>query len=293
MAIDDRFVAEAEMIDADPPQIARRPRRLGFIGGGRMAQALAAGLARSGAPDGSGIRFHDPVPAASAAFLSSVPGSLPCDDNRTLIGDSDVVLLAVKPHSVALALRDRQSDLRGRLVISVVAGLTLERLAELVGHSRLIRTMPNTPALVGYGASALAAGSDATVEDRDWARELFETVGLAIEVPESSLDAVTGLSGCGPAYVLAIIEGLADGGVRLGLPRDIAQRLAIRTVAGAALLAEQTGTHPAILREQVTSPGGATAAGLAALEEGAVKFHLQAAVTAAAQRAAELGRPSE
>lgn len=255
-----------------------------------MAQALARGIAENPSTRGWSIAFHDPSPAAAESFQKSVPQARLCQDNQAVCQSSELVLLAVKPQLVADVLPRLATDLADRLVLSVVAGLKLERLASMIGHHRIVRAMPNTPALVGEGATAFAPGSKCSAADRALVASALGAVGWAAEVPERMLDAVTGLSGSGPAYVMLIIEGLADGGVRMGLPRDIAHQLAVRTVLGSARLVEQTGEHPAILREQVTSPGGTTAAGLAALEQGAVRYHLQAAVEAAARRAFELGQ---
>lgn len=269
---------------SSPPSAAR----LGFIGGGRMAQALAAGIAQR-SEGSSSIRFHDPNAGANEAFRRLVPGSIACDDNRRLVAESDLIVLAVKPPYVDAALA-AAGDLTGKLVLSVVAGRTLADLAGPVGHRRIVRAMPNTPALVGWGATCYSLGAGVLDGDRERVEDLLASVGLAFEIPESALDAVTGVSGSGPAYVLLMIEALADGGVRMGLPRELALRLAARTVAGAGVLVERTGTHPALLREQVTSPGGTTAAALATLEAGAVRSHVQEAVRAAALRAAEMGR---
>lgn len=175
------------------------------------------------------------------------------------------------------------------LLISIAAGVRIESIAKWTGSTRIIRVMPNTPCLVSAGAAAFAASPGATAEDRQFVKEWFSTIGYAAEVSENLLDAVTGLSGSGPGYVFTLIEALADGGVLVGLPRDVALRLAAQTFLGAAKMVLETGEHPAALRDRVTSPGGTTIAGLKALEAGAARDALMSAVAAATNRAKELG----
>jgi len=259
--------------------------KLGFIGGGRMAQAMAARLVAINPPEFSPIiHFHDPSPLATRDFSRNVQDSRAEPNNQAVCRASDIVLLAVKPAVVESAFERLAGSLDGRLVISVAAGVTLERLQRLAGHDRVIRTMPNTPALIGKGITAIAPGKGVSEADWKLTEVIFSSIGSFERVSESQLDAVTGLSGSGPAYVFLMIEALADGGVMMGLPRDLALRLAIQTVAGAAELAQASDLHPAQLREQVTSPGGTTARGLQALEHGAVRYHVQAAVEAATLR---------
>jgi pyrroline-5-carboxylate reductase len=177
----------------------------------------------------------------------------------------------------------------GQLVVSIVAGLRLADLARGLGPEiRLVRVMPNTPCLVGRGASGYCLGERATAEDGRLVRQLFESVGIAVEVEEKLLDAVTGLSGSGPAFVYVMIEALSDGGVRMGLPRQVATALAAQTVLGAAAMVIATGEHPGVLKDRVASPGGTTIAGLQALEAGGLRAALMAAVEAAARRSSEL-----
>lgn len=263
--------------------------RVGFVGAGRMAQAIAAGLQNSDSTAAWSILYHDPSGAACEAFEQRVPGAIRQKSNAEVCQQSDAIVLAIKPQAVSSVLPSLRDPISGKLVVSIIAGLSLKKLEALLGHSRLVRSMPNTPALVGCGATAYTLGAGCEANDRLLVPQILEAVGWSIEVPETMIDAVTGLSGSGPAYVMLMIEGLADGGVRAGLPRELAQQLAIRTLLGSAQLAAQTQIHPAILREQVTSPGGTTAAGLAALEQGAVRYHLMAAVEAASRRATELG----
>jgi pyrroline-5-carboxylate reductase len=196
----------------------------------------------------------------------------------------------VKPQDAIAALQ-KLPGTGGKLLLSIVAGLTIPRLEEAGGSRfRVIRAMPNTPALVLQGASGFSLGSAATGEDAEIARLVFGSVGVAVQVKEELLDAVTGLSGSGPAYVYMIIEAMADGGVLMGLPRDLAIQLAAQTVAGSASMVLQTGTHPAALRDQVTSPGGTTIAGVEQLESKGLRAALIAAVRAATERARQLGK---
>ncbi len=267
-------------------------KRIGFIGSGAMARALAGGLLSSGV-SADRIRAADPAAASREEFQREVGvGVQP--DNGALVAESDVVVIAVKPGVVRAVLDDLSghSDLDRPLWISIAAGIPLATLREgLPGRARIVRAMPNTPALVGAGATAYCANAATSEEDREIARALFESVGTAWHAPaESMLDAVTGLSGSGPAYVFLVLEALADAGVRMGLPRDAAHQLACQTVLGATRLALETGSHPAALKEQVTSPGGTTIAGLEQLEAGGVLAALYKPVAAATARSRELSQ---
>ncbi|MEX0716428.1 MAG: pyrroline-5-carboxylate reductase, partial [Planctomycetaceae bacterium] len=208
--------------------------------------------------------------------------------------EADVIVLAVKPQHMAEALSQLAGHLHEtQLVVSIAAGVPIATIAQSLGENvRIVRVMPNTPALVGAGASAFALGGAATADDAELAERLFATVGIAVRVPEDLLDAVTGLSGSGPAYVYQAIEALSDGGVRVGLPRDVATKLAAQTVLGAARMVLDTGEHPAALKDAVTSPGGTTIAGLHALEQGGLRKCLIDAVVAATARSRELGQSS-
>ncbi len=263
--------------------------KIASLGAGRMAGALVRGIAGAGVCAPGDIVVADPVKAAGEGLAADV-GVRVAATNAEAVAGADVVLLCVKPADVAEALGACGPDLGGRLILSIVAGWSTESLARHAGGARLVRAMPNTPAQVGAGATAYSAGPTATAEDRALAGRVFGSVGFAAEVPENSLDAVTGLSGSGPAYVFLVMEALADGGVAAGLPRPLATRLAAQTVLGAARLAAETGEHPALLREAVTSPGGTTAAGLGVLEAAAVRAAFGEAVNAAAERARALGR---
>ena len=279
--------------------------KLGFIGGGKMAAALIKGVIKSGVCTPPDITVCD-VHAPSAEKLRADTGVTLAATNAEVLTASEVIVLAVKPGDALAALQaitapQSESSMRwawqgggggkgGKLLISIVAGLSIASLEKTVGEKlRVIRVMPNTPALVLAGASGFAVGTQATDEDAGTAQKIFGGVGVALRVKESLLDAVTGLSGSGPAYVYTIIEALADGGVLMGLPRDLALQLAAKTVAGAAEMVLQTGQHPAALRDQVASPGGTTIAGIEALEAGGLRAALIAAVRAASERSAALG----
>jgi len=256
-----------------------------------MGSALVHGAIKAGAVASSEVTGCDPVAAAVEAFVSST-GSTSAKDASELAASCDTILLATKPLDALAALKLAAEGANGqpRLVISIVAGMTLTTLQDAVpDHFRIIRTMPNTPALVGEGASAFCRGHSATEEDASIVRKLLGAVGLAVEVPERLMDAVTGLSGSGPAYVYLMIEAMADGGVKQGLARADALKLAAQTFLGSAKMVIETGTHPAVLKDMVTSPGGTTIAGLAELERHALRSALIDAVTAATSRATELG----
>jgi pyrroline-5-carboxylate reductase len=264
--------------------------RVGFLGAGRMATALAKGLVSARFTSADAILASDPLPAACEAF-SRATGGRAVGSNVEVVRGADVLLLAVKPGHVAEVLAEIRSEVQPRhLVISIAAGVPLKTLGNSLGlQTRLARVMPNTPCLVGAGASAYARGGGATTEDGQLVARLLSTVGIAIELPEHLLDAVTGLSGSGPAYVYQVIEALSDGGVLMGLPRDVATRLASQTVLGAAQMVVQTGEAPAVLKDAVASPGGTTIAGLHALETAGLRAALMNAVRAATLRSQELG----
>ena len=278
---------------------------LGFIGGGKMAAALIKGVLKSGFCQPDTILVSD-VHAPSVEKLRAETGVTVAASNAEVFAKSNAVILAVKPADALTSLQcvtsqQNEPSMRwawqsgsansgGKLLISIVAGLSTRTLEEATGGKmRVIRVMPNTPALVLQGASAFATGTLATAEDTAIAQRIFGCVGVALHVKEALLDAVTGLSGSGPAYIYTIIEALADGGVLMGLPRDFAVQLAAKTVAGAAEMVVQSGQHPAVLRDQVTSPGGTTAAGLEALEKGGLRSALISAVRASTERSISLG----
>jgi len=233
-----------------------------------------------------------PTVQSSRASFADATGGRVVEDNALVLENASVVFLAVKPQHAAKALAPlRSSWTDGHLLVSIAAGLTTATLAaETADVPRLIRVMPNTPCLVGFSASAYSLGPRATDADAALVDQLLSAVGQAHLLDESLLDAVTGLSGSGPAYVFQIIEALSDGGVRMGLPRDVATSLAAQTVRGAAEMVLVTGEHPATLKDRVASPGGTTIAGLQALERGRLRATMMAAVEAATRRSTELGQ---
>lgn len=270
-------------------------RTIGFLGGGNMATALVRGLleAKAVGPEHVGVSDVSPERLGS---LHEKYGVRAFDTNEALAEWADVVVLAVKPQIVDRVLPAVRSGLRETdLVISVAAGIPLSHLELHLGGGdpdktpRVVRSMPNTAAIALAGATAIAAGTRATRDDVLVAKALFEAVGRCVVLDESLLDAVTGLSGSGPAYVMLMIEALADGGVKVGLGRDVALLLAAQTVYGAAKLQLETGEHPGRLKDMVTSPGGTAIAGLHTLESGGLRRTLIDAVEAAANRSAELG----
>lgn len=266
-------------------------RRVGFIGAGKMATALAHGLCRAGFTTPDHILASDVVPAAREHF-SRISGAKAVESNVDVAGKSEIVVFAVKPQQFKSVLTELKPHLTPRhLLISIAAGIPLETMADVLGKDRrLVRVMPNTPCLVGTSASAFCLGGTATAEDGKLVETLLSAVGIAVALPEPLLDAVTGLSGSGPAFVYVIIEALADGGVRMGLPRDVALRLAAQTVLGSARMVLETKEHPGALKDAVASPGGTTIAGLHELERGGLRGCLMNAVEAATRRSQELGR---
>jgi pyrroline-5-carboxylate reductase len=271
-------------------------RRIGFIGGGAMAEALIGGLVASGV-SAQRIRVSEPLRERCAELREQL-GVEARPEVETALVDSELVVIAVKPDVVPRALAalgELELDLARPLWISIAAGVRVAALeAALPAKARIVRAMPNTPALVRAGATALCGNARVDESDRRAARALFESVGITWEAEsEALLDAVTGLSGSGPGYVFLFLEALIDAGVDVGLPRDAAQRLALQTVFGTAKLALESGRSPAELREQVSSPGGTTLAGLAELREGSLREIVARAVAAATRRSRELGnRPA-
>jgi pyrroline-5-carboxylate reductase len=270
------------------------PLRIGFIGAGQMATALGSGFIRSGLTSGANLFAADPDDNARTKFVQATGGKT-CDNNIEVARQSEVLFLAVKPQHLAKV----SGELKGKipsdtLVISIAAGVRLAQLTLWLGDNvRLVRVMPNTPCLAGQGACAFSLGEKATKADAEMAEKLLRAVGAAWQVEEKLLDAVTGLSGSGPAFVYVMIEALGDAGVRMGLPRTIASALAAQTVRGAAEMVLVTGEHPAILKDRVASPGGTTIAGLQALENGGIRSTLIAAVEAATKRSIELATEAE
>lgn len=256
-----------------------------------MSSALIKGMLSSGLVPPERVYCSD-ASEAQLRPLASL-GVRTTTDNKALVSACSIVALAVKPHIVPIVLKEVAGLVSpGHLIVSVAAGVTLASMAKLLPSGvRIVRTMPNTPALAGAGATGFALGSCATKEDSETVRALFSSVGVAHELPEKSLNAVTGVSGSGPAYVFSFIEALADGGVRAGLPRDVAMSLAGQTVYGAAKLFMESGQHPGQLKDAVASPGGTTICAIHELERGSFRGTVMNAVMAAADRATALSTP--
>jgi pyrroline-5-carboxylate reductase len=265
--------------------------RIGFIGAGQMATALAHGFIQAGLTSADRVLASDVDPQARQRF-GEATGGRTTTDNALVVAESDVIILAVKPQHLAAAAAGLRGKIGSeRLVVSIAAGVRLASLAEWFGPEvRIIRVMPNTPCLVGEGASAYSLGEQAKVEDGVLVGQLLGAIGSAWPLDERLLDAVTGLSGSGPAFAFVMIEALSDAGVKMGLPRAIATQMAARTLLGSAKMVLVTGEHPAVLKDRVTSPGGTTIAGLHALEAGGLRAALIAAVEAATRRSIELGK---
>ncbi len=265
--------------------------KIGFLGAGKMATALAQGFINAKLVTAKQLFAADPFDAARKHFAAAT-GAKTATANLEVAKAANVLILATKPDQVVGALAEISSAFtKNHLVISIAAGVTLAKLeAALPAGARVVRVMPNTPALVGAGASAFAMGKNATAADGELAKKLLSAVGLAMPVKESLLDAVTGLSGSGPAYVYQFIEALSDGGVAAGLPRDVATRLAAQTVLGGAKMVLDTGIHPGALKDQVTSPGGTTIEGLHELEKGKLRATVMSAVRSATEKSKKLGQ---
>jgi pyrroline-5-carboxylate reductase len=260
-----------------------------MIGGGMMGEALISRIVVNGTYLGDEILVSDPV-ETRRTFLAQQYGIGVTAMNAEVAIAQDVIVLAIKPQIFPSVVPDLAALIPdSSVVVSILAGTPLKQLEAALPGKAVIRAMPNTPAQVGSGVTAIAAGSQVKPEQLAHARSVLEAVGSVVEVPESMMDAVTGLSGSGPAYVCLMVEALADGGVASGLPRAIAMQLAIDTVLGTAKLLKESGLHPGELKDRVTSPGGTTIAGVAALEERGLRSALIEAVKAATGRSKELG----
>ena len=267
-------------------------QKIGFIGGGNMAEALIKGLISGGFP-------IDRIMASEPSeyrrdHLKDEYGIELTADNLELMEKSEIIVLSIKPQIADEVLDEVSSACTSeKLLVSILAGVSCLQIEKhLVGKARVVRVMPNTPALVGEAASAICRGHNATKEDLALVQQLFESVGKVQVIDERQMDAATGLSGSGPAYIYTVVEALADGGVREGLRRDVAHALAVQTVVGAALMVRETGEHPAILRDRVCSPGGTAITGVSTLEKKGLRTTLMEAVSAAANRSRELGGQS-
>jgi pyrroline-5-carboxylate reductase len=264
---------------------------IGFLGGGQMATAIAKGAARSGdTTSAPKLIFCEPNPGQQAKLRELFPNCQLCDSAQQLFEICDRIVIAVKPQvltEIATSLRSLVE--KRHLMVSIVAGVSIAKLSEWLGTSNVIRIMPNTPCQLGKGASGMAVAAGVSQEDTAWCEDLFNSLGITIRCTDDQLHAVTGVSGSGPAYVLMMIEALSDGGVKAGLSRAAALELATQTVLGAAAMVQETGLHPALLREQVTSPGGTTIAALASLERNCFRHAVIEAVDSAVARSRELG----
>lgn len=265
-------------------------KKIGFLGGGNMGEALIRGIVKTAiVPPGD--LFVTDVRLDRLEELGRTYGLHTLSDNALLVRRSDVVILAVKPQILKAVLQEIAPATTGKLLVSIAAGVsTAEIRRHLPAGTRLIRCMPNAPALVLEGATALARGPDLLPGDLETAQAIFEAVGRVVVLDEEHMDAVTGLSGSGPAYIALVVEALADGGVKVGLDRKTAMVLATQTVLGSARLLIETGTHPGQLKDMVTSPGGTSIAGIHTLEAGGLRRTLIDAVERATLRSRELGR---
>lgn len=264
---------------------------IGFLGAGKMATALAKGFLQAGLVTADRLTASDLHAGARDGFAKET-GAKVSSSNTEVAAAADVLFLAVKPDQIGGLLAELQPHLdpKRHLLISIAAGVPLTKLETAAPGNRFIRVMPNTPALVGASASAYSSGTHATKADGELAQKLLGSVGLALELKERLLDAVTGLSGSGPAYAFIMIEALADGGVAAGLPRDVAQKLAAQTLLGAAKMVLETGQHPGALKDAVTSPGGTTIEAVHELEKAGLRAALITAVRSAADKAKKLGQ---
>lgn len=259
-----------------------------FIGAGKMASAIAAGLVKNGMKK-ENISAFDVSKEAVEKFEKAT--SVKCvKDLKKALKESNIILLAVKPQYAKEALEKWKELIKEKLLISICAGLSLDTLYEYSSCARIVRVMPNTPALAGEAMSCYSFSANVTEKEKDTAKKILSAIGLCREVPEKLLDAVTGLSGSGPAYVIEFIMALTDGGVYMGLPRETAYELALQTVFGTAAMLKGSSLHPAVLRDAVISPGGTTARGVAALDAHAFRKTVMDAVIAAAERSAELNK---
>ena len=270
-------------------------KKLGFIGGGNMAEAMIKGLLSASFIEAKNIFVSEPSEAKRDTLHAEYKIKVSAD-NRELVKKCDILILAVKPQIFQEVLVDICSLVDSdKLVISIAAGVPIAIIDDALRGDKnkkfsIVRTMPNTPALVQEGVTAIASGKHVNKTDVKIAHRIFEAVGRTVDVEEDQLDAVTGLSGSGPAYIFMLIEALSDAGVKMGLSREVSTTLTIQTVLGSAKLARESGKHPGELKDMVTSPGGTTISGLHALEEGSLRTTLMNAVEDATRRSRELGQ---
>ncbi|MCP3966951.1 MAG: pyrroline-5-carboxylate reductase [Lentisphaerae bacterium] len=265
-----------------------RENNILFIGAGKMATAIAGGMVASDFSTGQ-IQAFDISKEAAETFTLKTGAKTECCNIKPMLKAADTVIIAVKPQHLAHVFKASGLSLKGKLAISIAAGVKIEHLVELTGTSKIVRVMPNTPATVNAGASAYSMSDAVSEADEDLVTAILGSIGIYTKIPENLMDAVTGVSGSGPAYVFDFIQAMADGGVNAGLPRDAAMKLAAQTVMGAAKLMLKSGEHPAVLRDQVTSPGGTTTKALAVLESNSFKGIVIEAVLASVEHSIELG----
>ena len=265
--------------------------RIGFIGGGKMAEALAKGIINARLSSVDKIIASD-VDNKRCQILEKDTGIKTTQENKKVTSESDIIILAVKPNIIGSILKELKNDITPKhLVVSIAAGIPLDFIESALNKGcRVVRVMPNTPCLVGETAAGYALGKAATRDDGKLVGEILNAVGKSYLLEEKHLDAVTGLSGSGPAFVYTVIEALSDGGVKMGLPRDISTKLAAQTVLGSAKMVLESGMHTGELRDFVTSPGGTTIAGLHALEKGSIRNALINAVETATKKSKRLGK---
>ncbi len=272
-----------------PPAAVKSAPRVALLGGGRMGRALIQGMIRGGTVEPTLCTISEPDTNSQSWWNTNLPHCSLVSSNTQAIQGADVILVAVKPDVVAKVAEEIRGKIGKAIVVSVAAGIKLPTLQTLFETDAVVRVMPNTPALVQQGACAFCCGTGVPAQAQTLVEQMLASVGLAVPVPDKWMDAVTGLSGSGPALVCLMIEALADGGVLAGLPRDLALKLAAQTVLGTAQMVLVEGKHPGELKDQVASPGGTTIAALQILEQSAVRGALMTAVKRAADRSAELG----
>lgn len=265
-------------------------KNIGFIGGGQMAEAIIKGLLQSDLFSDSLISVSEPLDSRKQ-YLKGNYNLTTVEKSEDLCSSNDIIILAVKPQVMPVVLEQIKTFVQHQLVVTIAAGLPIAFYSEQLGNTSvaLVRVMPNMPALIGQGATALCRNSNVSDSDYKFVKTLFDTIGSTVTISEASMDAVTGLSGSGPAYVFSFIEAMIDGGVKSGLSREVAKNLTFQTIQGAVQLAKTSKSHPAVLRDQVTSPGGTTASGLHVLESAGFNGIVMSAVEAAYKRSIELG----
>ena len=284
-------IALPASISCDKYFLVSEELSIGFIGAGKMAAAMAKGFVNSGLVKPNNLIASDPLPAGREAFRKELKCET-TDSNANVLAQAKIVFLAFKPHQLEEATKPIRDQFNNdHLVVSILAGVKLSKLnIACGGRARVVRVMPNTPVLVGEGACGFAISESSLSTDSELVKRLLSSVGIAYEVKENLIDAITGLSGSGPAYGYTVIDALSDGGVAAGLPRDVATKLAAQTMLGAAKMVLKTGRHPCELKDMVCSPGGTTIEGIHELEEGGIRSALINAVRAATERATELGK---